>query len=236
MNKTAPPTAVIVGASSGIGLALARCLAHRGFRLVLVARRGELLSQYAREVPTEILTEVMDVGGPNAAEEFRRLLGGLGKVDQVYLCAGTGHLNPGLDLALEDETFRVNALGFTALAATACSFFETQGHGHLVGITSIAALLGSAEAAAYNASKACASRYLDGLRLRAQASKLPIYVTDILPGFVNTAMMKAEKSFWVASPEKAARQILAAVDRRKSRAYVSRRWGLVALLLRLLMK
>lgn len=236
MNTVSPRTAVIAGASSGIGLALARLLASRGYRLVLLARRRELLEQIAEELPVEVVIKVMDVGDANAPDEFSELLDELGAVDQIYLSAGTGHLNPGLDWGLEDETFRVNALGFAGLAAAAYRYFESQGHGHLVGITSIAALLGSPEAPAYNASKACASRYLDGLRMRARAAKLPVYVTDILPGFVDTAMMKAEKPFWVASPEKAAAQIVSAVDRKKGRAYVSRRWGVVALLLRLLMK
>jgi short-subunit dehydrogenase len=236
MIKVSPRTAVIAGASSGIGLALARMLASRGFRLVLLARRRELLEQIADELPGDVITGVMDVGDVSAPEDFARVLDELGTVDQIYLSAGTGHLNPGLDWSLEDETFRVNALGFAGMSAAAYRFFERQGSGHLVGITSIAALLGSAEAPAYNASKACASRYLDGLRMRARAAKLPVYVTDILPGFVDTAMMKAEKPFWVASPEKAAAQIISAVDRKKGRAYVSRRWGVVALLLRLLMK
>ncbi|WP_038167218.1 SDR family NAD(P)-dependent oxidoreductase [Verrucomicrobium sp. BvORR106] len=236
MNTVSPRTAVIAGASSGIGLALARLLASRGYRLVLLARRRELLEQIAEELPVEVVIKVMDVGDANAPEAFSELLDQQSAVDQIYLSAGTGHLNPSLDWALEEETFRVNALGFAGMAAAAYRYFERQGRGHLVGITSIAALLGSPEAPAYNASKACASRYLDGLRMRARAAKLPVYVTDILPGFVDTAMMKAEKPFWVASPEKAAAQIVSAVDRKKGRAYVSRRWGVVALILRLLMK
>ena len=78
------------------------------------------------------------------------------------------------------------------------------------------------------------SRYLQALRIKAKSSGKPIFVTDVRPGFVATAMMKAEKPFWVATPEKAARQILAAADRRARIVYISRRWALIGLLLKIL--
>ena len=155
-------------------------------------------------------------------------------VDFVYLCAGTGHLNPDLRWKLEDETIRVNTLGFAALASAAMSFFLNQGHGHLIGITSVAAVRGSAAAPAYGATKAFQSHYLESLRLRARRSGLPIFITEIRPGFVDTAMMKTDHPFWVSSPAGAASQIVAAVGARRSIAYVTRRWRLVAWLMRLL--
>jgi short-subunit dehydrogenase len=155
-------------------------------------------------------------------------------VDYVYLCAGTGHPNPNLLWKLEDETIRVNALGFAALASSAMSFFLKQGHGHLVGITSVAAVRGSSVAPAYGATKAFESHYLESLRLRARRSGAAVFVTEIRPGFVDTAMMKTDHPFWVSSPAMAARQIAAAAEARKSVAYVTRRWRLVVWLLRLL--
>ena len=86
---------------------------------------------------------------------------------------------------------------------------------------------------AYNASKAFVSNYLDGLRQKVRRLQLPIAVTDVRPGFVATAMAQGQGLFWVASPEKAARQIAAAIRLRKKRVYVTRRWALIAALLRL---
>lgn len=229
------PSAIIIGASSGIGLELCRVLAERGCRLGIAARRKALLEAQAAALPQVACVREMDVSRPEAARaEFEAMLQALAPVDFVYLCAGTGHINPGLKWELEEETIRVNALGFAALASSAFAFFCRQGHGHLAGITSVAAVRGTAAAPAYGATKALASQYLESLRLRARRSGLPVFVTEIRPGFVDTAMMRAERPFWVASPALAARQIVAAVEARKSVAYVTRRWRLVAWFLRLL--
>jgi short-subunit dehydrogenase len=83
--------------------------------------------------------------------------------------------------------------------------------------------------------------YLDGLRELARHSGSPIVVTEVQPGFVETAMMKparplppAVRRLFVASPAKAASQILRAVQRRKKHAYITRRYALVAFILKLL--
>ena len=77
------------------------------------------------------------------------------------------------------------------------------------------------------------SNYLQGVRYRFNKLKLPIVVTDVQPGYVDTRMAKGQL-FWVASPETAARQIVAAIRGRKARVYVTRRWRLVAWLMRVL--
>ena len=116
----------------------------------------------------------------------------------------------------------------------AVAHLEARGAGHLVGISSLAALRGVGGAPAYAASKAFVSNYLQGVRYRFRKLKLPIVVTDVQPGFVDTAMAKADNLFWVASPQKAARQILAAIRGRKAHVYVTKRWRLIAWLMRLL--
>jgi len=83
-----------------------------------------------------------------------------------------------------------------------------------------------------DASKAFMSNYLQGLRYRFAKLRLPVVVTEVQPGFVDTAMAKAAKKFWAATPEKAARQIFAAVRKRKRLVYVTRRWRLVAWLVK----
>jgi len=100
--------------------------------------------------------------------------------------------------------------------------------------SSIAAIRGGGDAPAYNASKAFVSNYLEGLRQMAAKMKLPLTVTDIKPGFVDTVMAQGEGLFWVAPAEKAAKQILEAVEKKKDHAYVTKRWRLVAWVLKLL--
>ena len=74
---------------------------------------------------------------------------------------------------------------------------QPSDHGHIVGISSIAAIRGNGDAPAYNASKAFVSNYLEGIRQKVSKLNLNITVTDIQSGFVDTAMAKGEGLFWV---------------------------------------
>jgi len=111
-------------------------------------------------------------------------------------------------------------------------FFKSQGHGHLVNISSIEGIRGNGLAPSYNATKAYQINYLEGLRLNVSKSKLPIFVTDVRPGFVDTAMAKGEGLFWVAPVKKAADQIYGAIKRKKNVVYVSKRWRLIGYILK----
>lgn len=225
--------AVIVGASSGIGKELARLLARKGHVLGLTARRGELLQALREELPSETYIRISDVRSTeDTRKDLTDLIAEMGGVDLVILCAGIGHLNPDLDLDKELETIATNVQGFTVAANVAFRHFLRQGHGHLVGISSLAALRGNRHAPAYNASKAYMSNYLQGLAQKAARSCPAIAVTDIQPGFVDTDLAKGVGLFWVAPAAKAAEQIYVAIERRTSHAYVTRRWRLIAWLLK----
>jgi short-subunit dehydrogenase len=225
-------TAVIIGASSGIGEALARQFAAAGWRLGLLARRLDRLEALAAEFGTASARRIDLTNPEEAAAILERFLDEIGGADLIIISSGAGHLNPALDWAPERETLAVNVAGFAAAAQVAMRHFLARGRGHLVGITSIAALLGNANGAGYAASKAFQSVYLDGLRDLARRRGLPIAVTEAQPGFVDTPMMKTDRPFWVATPAQAAAQILRAVERRAKHAYITRRWGLIAFLLR----
>jgi len=225
--------AIIVGASSGIGKELAKILAGKGYAVGLAARRGELLLRIQKELPSRVYIKIMDVRNVDDTQKsLADLIAEMGGVDLVIISAGIGHVNLELDLGKEMETVATNVQGFTVVANIAFRHFLSQGGGHLVGISSIASIRGGADAPAYNASKAFISNYLQGLTQKAVKSGLPIWVTDIQPGFVDTDMAKGEGLFWVASVTKAAEQIYTAVARKRSHAYVTRRWRLVGWLLK----
>jgi short-subunit dehydrogenase len=239
MNRHSTRTAVIIGASSGIGEALAKELNRAGWRLGLLARRRDRLDALRETLAPETVVRALDVAQPDAATILELLLDELGGVDLVIISAGTGH-NGALHWEQDIETVGVNVLGFMAVAQVAIRHFLERGGGHLVGISSIAALRGN-RAATYAASKAFQSVYLDGLRDVARHSGHPIIVTEVQPGGVDTAMLKPDRPLpalvrrlFVASPEKAARQILRAIQKRKKHAYITRRYGPVALVLKLL--
>jgi short-subunit dehydrogenase len=164
---------------------------------------------------------------------MRELIEELHDVELFIVSAGTGFENSALAWEPERDTIRVNVLGFASMVNVAVAHLEARGSGHLVGISSLAALRGNRVAPAYNASKAFVSNYLEGVRYRFERAKLPVVVTDVQPGFVDTRMAGGGRLFWVASPQEAARQIAAAIHRRKRHVYVTRRWRLVAWLLRL---
>jgi short-subunit dehydrogenase len=239
MDRQAGRTAVIIGASSGIGEALAHELHRAGWRLALLARRLERLEALREAIAPWTVVRGIDVSQPDADAVLEHALDELGGADLIIISAGTGH-NSALHWDQDVETISVNVLGFMAMAQVAMRHFLAQGRGHLVGISSIAALRGNT-AASYAASKAFQSVYLDGLREIAQRSGHQIVVTEAQPGGIDTAMLKPDRPLpplvrrlFVASPEKAARQILRAVQKRKKHAYITRRYAPIAFLLRCL--
>jgi short-subunit dehydrogenase len=224
-------SAVIIGGSSGIGRALAVALSLDGYRVGVVARRTDLLAQLQAELTGPCVIKTADVSQPELAMPLvRELIDELHDVELFIVSAGTGSDNAALAWEPERETIAVNVLGFASMVNVAVAHLEKRGSGHLVGISSLAALRGLAGAPAYAASKAFVSNYLQGVSYRFNKLKLPVVVTDVQPGFVDTRMAAGNK-FWIASPQKAARQIVSAIRRRKRRVYVTRRWRLIAWLL-----
>jgi short-subunit dehydrogenase len=222
-------TAIIIGASSGIGRALAVALSRDGYRVGAVARRTELLEQLRAELAGPCVTRAIDVSQPDLAMALLRdLIDELRDVELFVVSAGTGSENAPLAWEPERETIAVNVVGFASMVNVAVAHLEARGSGHLVGISSVAAIRGIGIAPAYAASKAFVSNYLQGMRYRFYKLKLPIVVTDVQPGFVDTPMARGDGLFWVASPQTAARQIAAAIRRRKPHVYVTRRWRLIA--------
>lgn len=231
MNLTR--NAIVIGASSGIGRALACVLASEGYRVGLAARRLDLLQDVADAIGDTAVVKVIDVSKPEEAmQRLGELIDAITDVELFAISAGTGLENPTLEWRPEHETIAVNVTGFAAIANVAVSHLQRRGSGSLVAISSIAALRGSAGAPAYFASKAFMSSYLQGLRYRFAKLRLPVVVTDVRPGFVDTAMAKATRKFWVATPEEAAQQIYVAVRKRKKTVYVTRRWRLIAWIVR----
>jgi short-subunit dehydrogenase len=224
-------SAVVIGASSGIGRALAAALSHAGYRVGIVARRTDLLTSLRAELAGPCLIKTADVSQPDLAMRLvRELIDELGGVDLFIISAGAGFDNADLKWEPERETLAVNVVGFAAMVNVAVAHFEARRSGHLVGISSVAAVRGVGAAPAYAASKAFVSNYLQGVRYRVMKLKLPIVVTDVQPGFVDTRMAGGE--FWMTSPQTAARQIVAAIRKRRPHVYVTRRWRLVAWLMK----
>ena len=227
--------AIVVGATSGIGRQLAIMLADNGYRVGITGRRGQLLAELQALNPDSFIFSSFDVAEiAFVPQRLKQLTEELGGVDLMVLSSGTGKINPALDEAIEQQTNAVNVLGFTCVADWAFNYFEQQGSGHFAAITSVAATRGGRHAPAYGASKAYQVNYLEALRQKAKHLKLPVYVTDIRPGFVDTPMAQAEHKFGVAPVEKAAKQIFKVIKNKKDVVYITKRWRLVAFIFRII--
>jgi short-subunit dehydrogenase len=213
--------AVVTGASSGIGWALARALAAQGCRVGLLARRLDRLEELAGEVRRDGGTAA--VAAANVADRAQTLAaiaslrGQLGPVDLLVANAGVGvetSLDP-VNLDDVESTFQVNVLGVVYAFAAVLPEMLRRNRGHLAAVSSMAAYKGLPGESAYCASKAAVNSYLEGLRI--QLRDRGIAVTTICPGFVQTAMVEKDgfqKMPWVMSPDRAARRIVAALRRR----------------------
>lgn len=234
-NQTLKKQAIIIGASSGIGAALAHILVQDGYQVTVAARREELLNTLKSSYPEQIHVQTIDMAAIDTARQvLTELLANMQYVDLIIYAAGVGDINIALHWEKEKQTIDINVSGFTAVAGMALQYFQLQRHGHFAAISSIAALRGGRNAPAYNASKAYISNYLVGLRQKVTRLRLPIYITDIQPGFVDTAMAKGEDLFWVTPVNKAAQQIYRAIKTKKAHVYISKRWRIIAWLLKLL--
>ena len=140
-------------------------------------------------------------------ELIKNLIDKLNGVDLIIYCSGIGIINKELDYSLEKKVNNLNVSGFTQVVGWGFNYFKTQGYGQNSNISSVAAEIGNGICPSYNASKAYQANYLQGLRFKAYRLGLPIKLTDVRPGFVDTDMAKGEGQFWVATKEKAARQI-----------------------------
>jgi short-subunit dehydrogenase len=222
---------IIIGATSGIGRELARIYAGEGHLVGVTGRRQDLLYSLQLEFPNHIVTECFDVTTPQSIAHLESLIHKLEGLDLLVYNAGYGDLTEDLDWIVDKATVDINVNGFLEAVHFGWRYFTAQGHGHLATTSSIAANRGNRLSPAYSASKAFQSTYFEGLHIKALRMKMPLYVTDIQPGFVDTKMAKGPR-FWVAPPEKAARQIVEALRKKKWRVYITRRWWLVAKLAR----
>ena len=222
---------VIIGATSGIGKALFEKYARGDNRIGIVGRRANLLDELCRKYPFKTITAKADITN---LEEIEQAINALHKeleyIDLAIVCSGIGDINATLEYNVERLTIDTNITGWTFVIDRLYNIFVQQGHGHLVAITSAGGLRGEPIAPAYSASKAYQINYMEALRKKAYKSGSQIYVTDIRPGLVNTAMAKGEGLFWVMPVEKVANQIITAIHKNKYKAYVTKRWHILAII------
>lgn len=225
--------ALIIGATSGIGKELSKLLVADNYKVVITGRREKLLKDLQNSNPEKFMIKVQDVTDLNSCERlFDEVKQELKTIDLVVYSSGVGEPNYKLEWEVELPTLQTNVLAATKIYGLAYNLFREQGFGHLVGITSIASIRGNRHVPSYFASKAFQASYLESLWMKGKRSKAKIHVTDIQPGFVDTAMAIGD-TFWMSTLEKATKQIYVAIKKKKRKAYITKRWRLVAIVLKI---
>ncbi|MBO7099612.1 MAG: SDR family NAD(P)-dependent oxidoreductase [Bacteroidaceae bacterium] len=184
--------AIIVGASSGIGRKVAQLLIADGWHLGVAARREESLMELKTMAPERVEVMTIDVTKPQADEQLMTLIERIGGMELYFHASGIGKQNRDLDTDIELRTMETNAVGFTRMIDTAFRYFAEKGEGHIAAITSIAGTKGLGPAPAYSATKALQATYLQALEQQAHQRGLNIRITDIRPGFVDTALLNGD--------------------------------------------
>ena len=219
---------IIIGATSGIGRELATIYATQGYFVGISGRRNELLLSLQNKFPKNIVIECFDVTHKENIPHLQTLIQKLDGFDILIYNSGYGEISKALDWDIEKNTTEVNVNGFVEIVCYAFNYLVNQGHGQIASTSSIASIRGNSMAPAYSASKAFESIYMEGLWLKAKKLKKNVSVTDIQPGYVATHLAKGNKKFWEATPQKAAQQIYEAISKKKKRAYITKRWWIVA--------
>jgi short-subunit dehydrogenase len=233
-------TVFITGASSGIGRALAREFAGRGYDLFLTARRLDELERLRTEIAAadparRVEVRQLDVtDDADVAAAIAEAAEKLGRCDIVVANAGLGSSGPVGEgrMARDRQVIETNLIGAMATVDAAVAQLRRQGGGQIVGISSVAGVRGLPGSGSYSASKAGLAVYLDSVR--AETHREPIKVTTIAPGYIDTPINQDVKSRpFLIDVQKGARITANLIERGAGYSTVPRfPWAVVAPLLR----
>jgi decaprenylphospho-beta-D-erythro-pentofuranosid-2-ulose 2-reductase len=231
--------AIIVGASSGIGAALARQLASEGYLLALLARREELLTALCNEINSaagedRALAYVHDVTDYESVPDLlHKITSDLGGLDLFIY--NTGILLPSglkhFEFEKDRRVTEVNYIGALAWLNPVAALFQGAGKGQIVGISSVAGERGRVGNPSYHGSKAALNAYLESLRNR--LTRHGVHVLTVKPGYVLTSMMDGVKNpLFAILPEQAALEISRAIRHRRQEIYTAPIWRLIMFVIR----
>lgn len=217
---------VIVGATSGLGLELARRYAAKGWKVGACGRHTSPLAELASEFPGQVVAAPLDVNSPNGPELLRDLVENLGGMDVYLHVAGIGYDNPEAEPEREARIVETDCVGFARMTYAAYGMLGDGGR--LAAVTSVAGTKGIAFMEAYSASKKFDQAYLQALRQRAHEQRRKISIIDLRPGWTQTALLKpGEKYPMMMQAGKVVEAMMRAIEKRRAVATIDRRWQLL---------
>ncbi len=207
--------AIVMGATSGIGLEVAKILNGQGYELGIAGRREENLKEIKESLSNVKAYMPIDITSTDAPQKMEELIEQLGGVDLYFHSSGIGYQNRELEPELELRTIETNCSGLTRMLNTVFQYFTKNNRkGQIAVITSIARTKGIGLAPAYSATKRFQSTYVQALAQLSTTNKTDITFTEIRPGFVDTALLK-HKYPMLLKPEAVAQKIVKAIHRKK---------------------
>lgn len=242
---------IVMGATSGIGMEVAKLLAANGWQVGIAGRRVERLEALTQEVnernkskdlldkDTNIIGGItsykqIDVTSPNAPSLLLELIEEMGGIDLYFHSSGIGWQNNSLDIEKELKTVETNGVGFVRMVDTAFNWFaDRQKKGRIACITSIAGTKGLGAAPAYSSTKRFQNHYLECLSQQAHMRHLPISITDIRPGFVKTGLIAGSNYPLQLSASYVATHIVRAIEKGKEIKVIDWRYSLLVFFWRL---
>jgi short-subunit dehydrogenase len=229
---------IVIGASAGLGAALARKLAGEGYSLALLARSQDKLETLCNEINTNgqlVRAYVHDISEyAKTADQLRKIVADLGGLDLVVFVAGVNYPPGGIDkynFENDRRMIEVNLIGAMAWLSPIAEMFQSAKAGQIVGIASVAGDRGRVGNPGYNTSKAGLATYLEAMRNR--LTRHGVNVLTVKPGFMKTEMMKTAQGAtpFAIEPEKAADDILKAMKKRKQVIYTASIWRWIMLVI-----
>ncbi|MBF6440014.1 SDR family oxidoreductase [Nocardia cyriacigeorgica] len=176
-------TAVVTGASSGIGRATARLLAERGYRVIGTSRNPDTIAEHDRIAGVEY--RALDLTDPASIEAFGA---GLGPVDVLVNNAGESQSGPIEELPLDaiERVFQVNVFGQVRLAQLVLPGMRARGYGRIIMVGSMLASFPLAYRSSYVAAKAALKGFADAARL--ETSPFGVWISTVEPGSISTGI------------------------------------------------
>ena len=246
--------AIVMGATSGIGMEVAKLLAAKGWQVGIAGRRIERLQALisdnkatlqngnitdSKTTPQGGITcyQQIDVTSAEASSQLLELIDKLGGMDLYFHSSGIGWQNNSLDIEKELKTVETNGLGFTRMIDTAFNWFvyhHSSQKARIACITSIAETKGLGAAPAYSATKRFQNHYLECLSQQARMRHLPISITDIRPGFVKTDLIAGSTYPLQLQPEDVAKHIVSAIEKGKEVKVIDWRYAILVFFWRLI--
>ena len=242
MNEFAGKVAVITGAGSGIGRALALNLAAKGARLALSDIDTEGLAETARQavaLGADVKSDRLNVAEREAVLAYADdVVAHYGVVHQIYNNAGIAH-NGDVEKSDFKDIERIIEVDFWGVVNGTKAFLPhviASGDGHIVNISSVFGLIAVPGQSAYNAAKFAVRGFTEALRQEMLVAKRPVKVTCVHPGGIKTAVARNatvaddqdvqsfaeffDKRLALHTPEMAARTIITGVAKGRARVVV----------------